>query len=82
VLIAKSGQSLGKKVVGTRMVDQNSGETVGFVQGFLVRTFVFQLITGIPVVGGFVALADIVFLFTEGNQTLHDRLAKTRVVRA
>ena len=81
VLISKSGQSLGKKIIGTRMVSQHTGETVGFVHGFLLRTFVFQLITGIPVVGGFIALADIVFLFTEGNQTLHDRLAGTRVVR-
>lgn len=82
VLISKSGQSLGKKIIGTRMVSQHTGETVGFVHGFLLRTFVFQLITGIPVVGGFIALADIIFLFTEGNQTLHDRLAGTRVVRA
>ena len=81
VLISKSGQTLGKKVVGTRIVDQYSGETVGFVQGFLLRSFVFQLITGLPVVGGFIYLADIIFLFTDGNQTLHDRLAKTRVVR-
>ena len=81
VLISKSGQSLGKKIIGTKMVSQHTGETVGFVHGFLLSTFVFQLITGIPVVGGFIALADIIFLFTEGNQTLHDRLAGTRVVR-
>ena len=81
VLISKSGQSLGKKIIGTRMVSQHTGETVGFVHGFLLRTFVFQLITLIPVVGTLIALADIGFLFTEGNQTLHDRLAGTRVVR-
>ncbi len=83
VLIAKSGQSIGKKIVGTRMVDQDSGETSGFVQGFLIRTFVFQLIcNALPIIGFIIALVDIVFLFTEGNQTLHDRLARTRVVKA
>ena len=82
VLIAKSGQSIGKKIVGTRMVDQDSGETSGFVQGFLIRTFVFQLICNIPFIGFIIALVDIIFLFTEGNQTLHDRLARTRVVKA
>ena len=82
VLIAKSGQSVGKKIVGTRMVDQDSGETSGFVQGFLIRTFVFQLICNIPFIGFIIALVDIIFLFTEGNQTLHDRLARTRVVKA
>ena len=82
VLIAKSGQTIGKKIAGTRMVDQETGATVGFLQGYLLRTLVFSLITGVPVVGGFVAIADIIFLFIEGNQTLHDRLAKTRVVVA
>ena len=82
VLISKSGQSLGKRIVGTRMVDQHTGETVGFVQGYLVRTFVFGLITGLPAVGGLIAIADIIFLFIDGQQTLHDRLAKTRVVCA
>ena len=82
VLITKSGQSLGKKMVGTRMVDQQSGAPVGFVQGYLVRSFAFGTLTSLPFVGIFIALADIIFLFTENHQTLHDRLAKTLVVKA
>ena len=50
VLITKSGQSLGKKAVGTRMVDQQTGAQVGFVQGYLVRSFAFGFLTGLPVV--------------------------------
>ena len=82
VLIAKSGQSVGKKIVGTRIVDRDSGETSGFVQGYLIRTFVFQLICNIPAIGFITAIVDVIFLFIEGNQTLHDRLARTRVVKA
>lgn len=80
ILISKSGQTIGKKMVGIRMVDQNTGQPAGFLQGFLLRSLVFQLITGLPAIGFLIALADIFFLFTEGHQTLHDRLAKTRVV--
>ena len=64
------------------MVYQHTGVKVGFFQGYLVRTFVFGLITGLPAIGGLIAIADIIFLFIDGQQTLHDRLAKTRVVCA
>lgn len=82
VLIAKSGQSLGKKIVKTRIVDQQTGAPAGFVQGFLMRNIVFGFITGLPVVGGFIALADIIYLFVDNHQTLHDKLANTLVVKA
>jgi uncharacterized RDD family membrane protein YckC len=83
VLIAKSGQSVGKKLVGTRMIDQESREPVGFVQGYLVRTMVFGVLIQIPVIGFIIAIVDFVFLFTDENrQTLHDKLAKTLVVKA
>jgi uncharacterized RDD family membrane protein YckC len=82
ILISKSGQSVGKKLVKTRMIDQETGVPVGFVQGFLVRSFVFGLLTQIPLFGAFIAIADIIYLFTENHQTLHDKLAKTLVVRA
>ena len=82
VLISKSGQSLGKKVVGTRMVDQETYDQVGVVQGYLIRSIGFGLITGLPFVGGFIAIADIIYLFIGNHQTLHDKLAKTLVVTA
>ena len=83
VLIAKSGQSVGKKVAGTRMIDQESRTPVGFVQGYLVRTMVFGALCQIPLIGFVIAIVDLVFLFTDQNhQTLHDKLAKTLVVQA
>ncbi len=81
VLISLSGQSIGKKVVKTRIVDLQSGLQVGFLQGVLVRNFVFGLITAIPCLGSIVALVDLIMLFPEPHQTLHDRLAKTAVIR-
>ncbi len=80
VLISKSGQTVGKKMVGTVIVDQETGVPVGFAQGALQRTIVFGMFTGIPVIGAVLALADIGFLFSEDHRTLHDRFAKTKVV--
>ena len=82
ILIAKSGQSVGKKAVGTRIIDQETNAQAGVVQGYIVRTVAFGFLLGIPVVGIFVLLVDIVFLFGENHQTLHDKMAKTLVVRA
>jgi uncharacterized RDD family membrane protein YckC len=81
VLISMSGQSVGKKVVKTRMVDRENGTQSGFVQGFLLRNFVFGLITSIPCIGWTIGLVDLIMLFPEPNQTLHDKLARTVVIQ-
>jgi uncharacterized RDD family membrane protein YckC len=82
VLISMSGQSLGKKAIGTRMVLEATGEPAKFVHGFLVRQLAFGFITNLPFVGAFIALADVGFLFSENHKTLHDRLAGTVVINA
>ena len=63
-------------------MDKQSGVQVGFLQGVLVRNIGFGAITAIPMVGGFIGLADLFYLFTENHETLHDKLAKTVVVEA
>ncbi len=82
VFICMYGQSIGKKLVGTRMVVEATGEMAGFVHGFLLRQMVWGLVTGIPFIGGFIALADPFFVFSENAKTLHDRLAGTVVINA
>lgn len=82
VLVSMSGQTVGKKMVGTVIVNETTGAPVGFTQGILQRNVVFGIFTGLPFVGVFVALADIVYLFLEDHQTLHDKYAKTMVVEA
>lgn len=82
VLITISGQSVGKKVAGTRIVDRESGAQSGFLQGFLLRNFVFGLITSIPCIGALIGLIDLIMLFPEPNETLHDKLARTAIVQA
>ena len=78
-LIAKDGQTVGKKAVGTRIVLEVNGQLPGFVQGWLVRFFLFSFLSQfVP----FLGLIDLFFIFSQNAQTLHDRLAGTVVVNA
>lgn len=81
VLISMSGQSIGKKLVGSRIVVEATGATAGFFHGVLMRQILFGFVTGIPFIGGIVALIDPFMVFSENAKTLHDRMAGTIVVR-
>lgn len=75
-LLSARGQTIGKILCKIRVV-RTSGERAGFVHAFLLRTVVMGLVTGIPVVGGFIALADPLFIFREDRRCIHDLLAGT-----
>ncbi len=78
VMITKSGQSIGKKAAGTRIVLDPSRELPGFVKGVLVRSYVMGLLSIIPLVG----LIDTVMIFGQERKCLHDKMAGTIVVTA
>jgi uncharacterized RDD family membrane protein YckC len=82
-LITKTGQSLAKRWLGTRIAREESGDIPGFVRGVLLRTWLFTAAGLIPYAGSFVALADAIAIFVGGRrQTLHDRAARTIVIVA
>ena len=91
VLIAKFGQSLGKKIMKIVVVDEE-GEPVGFVKGALLRVVVPYLVLFIaliiPILGPFlylgfwIACLVMLFLVDRDRQTLQDMIAKTYVVDA
>lgn len=79
ILIRKTGQSLGKKVMQIQIVDAESKQMVSISRSFFLRSVVFILIynlTFLPIA----ALIDWIFANGEKRQTLHDRLAKTIVI--
>jgi uncharacterized RDD family membrane protein YckC len=97
-LIARTGQSLGKKAVGTRIVT-NDGRTAGFVHGVLYRAgpkYLLSLISTVlgaihapelhsAAVGGVIGalfLADWLFILRGDVRCIHDHIAGTHVVRA
>lgn len=82
-LIITRGQSIGKIVMGTRIVDQTTRIKTGVMNSFVIRTLLINLGYNLPVIGIFVLLVDLgMMLFSEQRISLHDRLAKTLVVDA
>jgi uncharacterized RDD family membrane protein YckC len=78
-LVATTGQSIGKRLVGTRIVRTN-GAPVEFVHGVLIRSWLMGLLTGIPMVGSFVSLIDVLLIFGQDRRCLHDHIADTIVI--
>ena len=80
-LISTSGQSIGKKLLGIRIVTEE-GRPVRFWDGVFKRELIMGALTSIPLVGGFIGLYDTLSIFSADRRMLHDRIAGTIVVRA
>jgi uncharacterized RDD family membrane protein YckC len=80
-LIAQCGRSLGKLIVGTRIVLRD-GRTPGFLRSVVLRHWVMLAIGNIPYIGKPFRLFDVTRIFREGNRCLHDRIAGTWVIKA
>lgn len=79
-LIVQCGRSLGKLIVGTRIVLRD-GRTPGFLRGVVLRPWVMLAIGNIPYIGKPFRLFDVTRIFREGNRCLHDRIAGTWVIK-
>jgi len=77
--IASGGQSIGKRVARCRIVTM-SGGPASFRDAVVLRTWVPLLLPLVPIVGGLVALVDVLFIFGPSKRCLHDRIAGTKVV--
>ena len=73
------GQTLGKRVLGLRIV-RASGERVGLLRILLLRIALPGLLGGVPYLGYLFVGADALMIFSDGRQTIHDRIADTVVV--
>ena len=76
VLLGRHGQTVGKRLFGIRIVDQETGVTGGAFTNVVLRYFVNWLLTLIP---PYFAI-DHFFIFARNRRCLHDYLAGTRVV--
>lgn len=76
-LLSRDGQSLGKRVLGIRIVKFESETNGGFVSNVLVRVIVNAVLSFIP----FYTLVDILLIFREDRRCIHDLIAGTKVVR-
>ena len=78
-MLAKSGQSIGKKLTKIKIVDADSGEKVSLMRAFTIRSFIFIVLNLLFM--PFITIIDHIFAIGEKRQTLHDKLAKTKVVK-
>jgi uncharacterized RDD family membrane protein YckC len=81
VLVARHGQTIGKRLIGIRVVRSN-GEKASFWRIFLLRNVVNAIPGLIPIVSYIYGLVDALFIFGESRQCLHDKIADTIVVKA
>jgi uncharacterized RDD family membrane protein YckC len=88
-LIARTGQSIGKRQTKVRIV-RRDGNPAGFVAGVVLRVWVLGGVAMLATVtpGAMVAASlvsalgfvDALLIFTPSRRTLHDRIAGTRVI--
>lgn len=75
-----TGQSIGKKMVGLKVVGEQTGQVIGASMG-LVRWAIPAVIGFIPCIGALFLLVDLLFpLWDSKKQTLHDKAVKSLVI--
>ena len=81
-LLSMRAQSVGKLLVGTRIVSHQDGIRVGFGRAFFLRGTIPWIIEQIPLFGRLFWVIDVSFIFGADRRCLHDYIAGTRVVNA
>ncbi|NUZ05422.1 RDD family protein [Piscinibacter koreensis] len=80
-LLATQGQTIGKKLLGIRIVrSDGSAATFGRLVG--LRILPVNLIVLVPYIGMLIVLIDSLLIFRESRKCLHDNIADTIVVKA
>lgn len=83
-LLSTTGQSVGKKWVGIRIVKMD-GSPVDFVSAVLLRSWAFYALVFVGTllfIGSILPLIDALMIFSDERRCLHDHLAGTKVVVA
>jgi uncharacterized RDD family membrane protein YckC len=80
-LMARYGQTVGKKLVGLRMV-RADGTRASFGRLLGLRYGVGMAIGSLPIAGPIYALLDSLLIFRASHQCLHDNIADTIVIKA
>jgi uncharacterized RDD family membrane protein YckC len=77
-LLTAKGQSIGKQLVGIRIVKVGTRENGGFVTNVLLRSIVSALCG----LSGIYPVVDACFIFRSDQRCLHDLIASTEVIVA
>lgn len=81
VMLSTRGQTIGKRILGIRVVRHPDGSPAGFMNAWLLRNFIPFLIQLVPWIGLAFWIVDSCFIFTQERRCLHDLIAGTKVVK-
>lgn len=81
VLIARHGQTVGKRAVKIRMV-RSDGSDASFVRLFFLRGVLVLVLWSLPLIGTLFWLVDCLCIFRDDRRCVHDMMADTKVVDA
>jgi uncharacterized RDD family membrane protein YckC len=80
-LLCVRSQSIGKMVLGLKIVSVEDEQPGGPLRAFLLRAFIPTVIEFIPFLGLLFWLVDTCFIFRDDHRCLHDLIAGTKVVK-
>ena len=80
-LLHRYGQTIGKRLLGIRIVSAADGQLLPLGKLFGLRYVPIQLAGLLPVVGNILPLVDALFIFREDRRCLHDFIAGTKVIK-
>ena len=79
-LLVTKGQTLGKWMLGIRIVDAASNGAATALQLLGLRYVLVMLVQAIPMIGQLLGLIDALFIFRGDRRCVHDLIAGTKVV--
>jgi uncharacterized RDD family membrane protein YckC len=87
VMLSMRGQTIGKRLLGIRIVRFGDGSNPGFVRAWLLRSLGVGLIGTfaaliLPMLGNLFSIVNYCFIFRADRRCLHDLIADTKVVKA
>lgn len=78
-LLAKEGQTIGKKIMNLRIVKQDGSRPD--VKDLVTKRYaIFWLVSAVPWIGGLVSLVNVCLVLRESRLAGHDEVAQTKVV--
>jgi uncharacterized RDD family membrane protein YckC len=81
-LLHTSGQTIGKRLVGTRIVSIEDNSILPLWKVFVVRYLPISVVAQIPGIGPLLSVVDCLFVFRGDRRCIHDLIAGTKVINA
>ena len=81
VLLCRRSQSVGKLLMGLRIVSIQDGAPAGPLRAYVLRGLLTWVIECVPLVGKLYWLVDSFSIFREDQRCIHDLIAGTKVVK-